>query len=60
MKTTWRTRWQANEIVVSRDGSEVDRLPGDRIARVLLVYRGQGDTPGDIVHGIVEDRKSVV
>ena len=54
MKTTWRTCWRANEIVVSRDGTEVDRLPGERIARVLLVYRGQGDTPGDIVQSIVE------
>ena len=54
MKTTWRTHWRANEIVVCRDGTEFDRLPGERIARVLLVYRGQGDTPGDIVQSVVE------
>ena len=54
MKTTWRTHWRANEIVVCRDGNEVDRLPGERIARVLLVYRGQGEMPGDIVQSIVE------
>ena len=54
MKTTWRTLWQMNDIVVLRDDVEVDRLPGERIARVFLVYRGQGDTPGDIAQSIVE------
>ena len=54
MKTTWRTLWRQNEIVVCRDGTEVDRLPGERIARVLLVYRGQGDMPGDVVQSVVE------
>ena len=54
MKTTWRTLWVQNDIVVYRDEVEVDRLPGDRIARVFLVYRGQGDTPGDIALSVVE------
>jgi len=54
MKNTWRTHWRQSEIVVCRDGTEVDRLPGERIERVLLVYRGQGDTPGDIVQSVVE------
>ena len=54
MKTTWRTLWVQNDIVVYRDEAEVDRLPGDRIARVCFVYRGQGDTPGDIVLSVVE------
>jgi hypothetical protein len=54
MKTTWRTLWQHNDIVVYRDELEVDRLPAERIARVLLVYRGRGDTPGDIDHIVVE------
>ena len=54
MKTTWRTLWVQNDIVVYRDEVEVDRLPGERIARVFLVYRGQGDTPGDIAQSVVE------
>jgi len=54
MKSTWRTHWEHNDIVVYRDEAEVDRLPGDRIARVCFVYRGQGDTPGDIVLSVVE------
>ena len=54
MKTSWRTLWVHNDIVVYRDEVEVDRLPGDRIARVFLVYRGQGDTPGDIAQSVVE------
>ena len=54
MKSTWRTHWVQNDIVVYRDEVEVDRLPGDRIARVCFVYRGQGDTPGDIVLSVVE------
>jgi hypothetical protein len=41
MKTTWRTLWQHNDIVVYRDEVEVDRLPADAIERVYLVYRGQ-------------------
>ena len=54
MKTTWRTRWQQNDIVVYRDEVEVDRLPAERIARVYLVYRGRGDTPNDIAQTVVE------
>jgi hypothetical protein len=54
MKTTWRTLWVQNDIVVFRDDVEVDRLPGERIARVYLVYGGRGDTPGDIAQSVVE------
>lgn len=54
MKTTWRTLWQQNDIVVYRDEVEVDRIAGARIARVYLVYRGLGDTPGDIEQSVVE------
>ena len=53
MKTSWRTLWVQNDIVVYRDDVEVDRLPGERIARVHLLYRGRGDTPGDIVLSVV-------
>jgi len=54
MKTTWRTLWQHNDIVVYRDEAEVDRLPAERIERVYLVYRGHGDTPNDIAQTVVE------
>jgi hypothetical protein len=54
MKTTWRTLWQQNDIVVYRDEVEVDRLAADAIERVFLVYRGHGDTPGDIAQSVVE------
>jgi len=53
MKTTWRTLWQQQDIVVYRDELEVDRLAAARIERVYFVYRGAGDTPGDIGMSIV-------
>ena len=43
MKTTWRTLWQQQDIVVYRDDVEVDRFAASRIESVYLVYRGQGD-----------------
>jgi hypothetical protein len=54
MKTTWRTLWQQNDIVVYRDEVEVDRLPAASIQRVFFVYRRLGDTPGDIAQSVVE------
>ncbi|MEO8311832.1 MAG: hypothetical protein ABI520_11710 [Caldimonas sp.] len=54
MKTSWRTLWQQNDIVVYRNEVEVDRLPGERIERVYLVYGGRGDTPNDIAQTVVE------
>lgn len=54
MKPTWRTLWQQHDIVVYRNEIEVDRLPAERIARVLFVYRGRGANPGDIEHCVVE------
>ena len=54
MKTTWRTFWQQNDIVVLRDEVEVDRLPAAQIDRVYLVYGGRGDTPNDIAQTIVQ------
>ena len=54
MKTTWRTLWQQQDIVVYRDEVEVDRLAASRIESVYLVYRGQGDSPGDIGVSVVE------
>ncbi len=54
MKSTWRTLWQQNDIVVFRDEIAVDRLPADRIERVCLLYSGNGDSPGDIVQSVVQ------
>ena len=54
MKTTWRTLWQQQDIVVYRDEVEVDRLAAGRIECVYLVYRGAGDSPGDIGMSVVE------
>ena len=54
MKTTWRTLWQQQDIVVYRDEVEFDRFAAARIECVYLVYRGHGDTPNDIAQTIVE------
>ena len=58
MKPTWRTLWQQRDIVVYRDEIEVDRLQADSIERVVLVYRGSGDFPGDVQQSLVELRGS--
>lgn len=54
MKASWRTLWQQKDIVVYRNEREVDRIAAASIARVFLVYRGRGDSPGDIAQSIVE------
>ncbi|MDQ6629572.1 MAG: hypothetical protein M3Z29_14195 [Pseudomonadota bacterium] len=56
MKTNWRTLWQQQSIVVYRDDVEVDRIEADSIERVHLIYRGAGDTPGDVDSSIVQLR----
>ena len=54
MKSSWRTAWQGQDIVVYRNEAEIDRLHAADIARVVLVHRGSGDTPGDLVQAVVE------
>jgi hypothetical protein len=54
MKTTWRTAWQGQEIVVWRDDEEVDRVAAPQIQRIVFVHRGAGDSPGDLLYAIVE------
>ena len=54
MKHSWRTAWQGQDIVVFRDDVEVDRLDAAQIERVVLVHRGAGDTPGDLLLALVE------
>ena len=54
MKSSWRTAWQGQDIVVYRNEAEVDRLHAPDIERVVLVHRGSGDSPGDLVQAVVE------
>lgn len=54
MKTTWRTAWQGQDIVVFRDDDEVDRVGAPQIQRIVFVHRGAGDSPGDLLYAVVE------
>lgn len=54
MKVHWRTLWQGLEIAVFRNDVEVDRIDARQIERVLLLHRGQGDSPGDVLQVVVE------
>lgn len=54
MRTTWRTAWQGQEIVVYREDAEVDRVNAQDIRRVVFVHRGAGNSPGDLLYAIVE------
>ena len=60
MKHSWRTAWQGQDIVVFRDDAEVDRLDATEIERVVLVHRGAGNTPGDLLLALVELRESTL
>ena len=54
MRSTWRTAWQGQEIVVYREDEEIDRLNAHDIQRVVFVHHGAGDSPGDLLYAIVE------
>ena len=54
MKHAWRTAWQGQDIAVYRDEVEIDRVHAPAIERVLLVHRGSGESPGDLVQAVVE------
>lgn len=54
MNTPWHTAWQGPDVVVFRDDHEVDRFAAAQIERVIFVYRGRGDTPGDLLYAVVE------
>jgi hypothetical protein len=56
MSNTWRTAWQGQDIVVFRDETEVDRVSAPDIQRVVFVYSGSGDSPGDLEYAVVETR----
>jgi len=51
------TRWQSMELVVTRDGHEIDRVAAAAIERVILVYRERGDTPGDLAFAVLQTRE---
>lgn len=53
MKANWRSAWQQQTIVVWRDEVEVERIEAARIRRVVLVYQGGGDSPGDVIGALV-------
>lgn len=57
MKPQLHTRWQAMELIVSRDGREVDRVVASDIERVIVVYRDRGDTPGDLGYAVLQTRE---
>ena len=57
MKPQLHTRWQAMELIVSRDGHEVDRVVASDIERVIVVYRDRGDTPGDLGYAVLQTRE---
>ena len=54
MKALWHTLWQGQDIAVYRDDKEVDRVDSHAIERVFLLHRGSGDSPGDVLHVLVE------
>jgi hypothetical protein len=54
MKVHWHTAWQGTDIAVYRDDAEVDRFDAQQVERVLLLYEGSGDFPGDVVQAVVE------
>ncbi|CAN5710314.1 hypothetical protein BH09PSE5_BH09PSE5_45760 [soil metagenome] len=55
MSTTWHTAWQNQDVVVYKGGdNEVDRLPGQDIKRVIFVYQGRGESPGDLLYAVAE------
>jgi hypothetical protein len=54
MKTEWLAAWRGMDLLVLRDGVEVDRVHADDIERVILVNEGPGETPGELLFAIVE------
>lgn len=56
MKQVWHTAWQAMDLVVKRDRTEVDRVAAADIERVIIVYRGRGATPGDFAFAVLRTR----
>lgn len=51
--TPTQANWRGNDLVLTRDDSEVDRLDASQIERVILVCR-DGATPGDLAFALIE------
>lgn len=60
MRTSWRTAWQGQEIVIYRDDAAVDRVNAQDIRRVVFVHQGAGDSPGELLYAIVETADDVL
>src|SRR3989442_8589848 len=54
MKTEWLAAWRGMDLLILRDGVEVDRVHADDIERVILVNEGPGETPGELLFAIIE------
>jgi hypothetical protein len=57
MKPQLYTRWQAMELIIAREGHEVDRVAACDIERAIMVYRDRGDTPGDLAYAVLQTRE---
>jgi len=57
MKPQLHTRWQSMDLIVARDGLEVDRVGARDIERVIIVYSNRGDTPGDLAYVVLQTRE---
>jgi hypothetical protein len=49
-----QTQWQSRDLLVLREGQEVERLHADDIQRVILAHRHGGHSPGDLEWALVE------
>jgi len=54
MSEDLHTAWRGMDLVVTRRNQELDRIAADDIRRAIVVYRGAGDTPGDLVFALLE------
>ncbi|HEV7913537.1 MAG TPA: hypothetical protein VGP22_07205 [Albitalea sp.] len=60
MSNSWRTAWQGQDIVVFRDETEIDRVSAGQIERVVFVYAGSGESPGDLQYAVVETHEDCI
>ncbi|KAB2869629.1 MAG: hypothetical protein IT503_13590 [Burkholderiaceae bacterium] len=57
MKPLLHTRWQSMDLIVARNGQEIDRIGARDIERVIIVYSARGDTPGDLAYAVLQSRE---
>lgn len=60
MNNPLHTLWRGNDLLVLRNADEVDCIPAHTIQRVVLVYRGAGDSPGDLAYAVFELDSDIV